>query len=65
MKGRTARQKMRFPVSKHGADFGRELTVELVSKDVLNAAFREQVLLPRDGERERVLLTPKSHQPGC
>lgn len=44
MQGRTAGQKMRLPLSEHGADLGREVAVELVGEDVLDATFREQVL---------------------
>lgn len=61
MKGHTGGQKMRFPLSQHGTDLGRELTVELVREDVLNAAFREQVLSQEMGKS---LLTPVKNQSG-
>lgn len=50
---------MRLPVSEHGADLWRELTVDLVGEDVLNATFHEQVLSQEMGES---LLTPVKHR---
>lgn len=61
MEGRTAGQKMRVPVSQHGADLGRELSVELVGEDVLNATVREQMLAQEMGKS---LLTPAENQSG-
>lgn len=43
-RGRTTGQKLRFPESEHRADLRCKLTVELVGKDVLDAALHEQVL---------------------